>query len=97
MLDTPPTPPATLRRAREIAMKAGLDYVYLGNVHDAEGDTTFCPNCKKPLIVRDWYQIERHALGPGGLCPACHAAIPGRFDGGVGNFGRRRIPVAIGL
>jgi pyruvate formate lyase activating enzyme len=96
MLDTHPTPPETLRRARRIATKAGLDYVYLGNVHDADGDTTFCQQCRERLIVRDWYRIERHALAQGGFCPGCGAAIAGRFDGGIGNFGRRRIPVAIG-
>ncbi len=96
MLDTPPTPPQTLTRARQIAMKAGLDHVYLGNVHDAAGDTTFCPKCREPLIVRDWYQIERHAMAQGGFCPGCGTAVPGRFEGGIGNFGRRRIPVAIG-
>jgi pyruvate formate lyase activating enzyme len=96
MLDTPPTPPDTLRRARKIARQAGLDYVYLGNVHDADGDTTFCPHCHERLIVRDWYQIERHALAQGGFCPGCGAAIAGHFDGGIGSFGRHRIPVAIG-
>ncbi len=96
MLDTPPTPPGTLVRARKIAMEAGLDYVYLGNVHDADGDTTFCPQCRVPLIVRDWYEIKRHALAQGGFCPACGTAIPGRFEDAVGHFGRRRIPVAIG-
>ncbi|WP_298352465.1 AmmeMemoRadiSam system radical SAM enzyme [Rhodoblastus sp.] len=96
MLDTPPTPPGTLVRARKIAMEAGLDYVYLGNVHDADGDTTFCPQCRAPLIVRDLYEIKRHALAQGGFCPACGTAIPGRFEDAVGHFGRRRIPVAIG-
>jgi pyruvate formate lyase activating enzyme len=96
MLDTPPTPPDTLRRARKIARQAGLNHVYLGNVHDADGDTTFCPHCQERLIVRDWHQIERHALAQGGFCPGCGAAIAGRFDGGIGSFGRHRIPVAIG-
>ncbi|MDI9849158.1 AmmeMemoRadiSam system radical SAM enzyme [Rhodoblastus sp. 17X3] len=96
MLDTPPTPPETLRSARKIAMEAGLDHVYLGNVHDAAGDTTLCPNCHEPLIVRDWYQIKRHALAQGGFCPRCGVAIAGHFDESIGNFGRRRIPVAIG-
>lgn len=95
MLDTPPTPPDTLRRARKIATQAGLDYVYLGNVHDKAGDTTFCPQCHEPLIERDWYAIERHALAQGGFCPGCGAAIAGRFDARVGSFGRRRIPVTI--
>ena len=96
MLDTPPTPPETLQRARRIAMQAGLDYVYLGNVHDAAGDTTFCPRCHEPVIERDWYQIKRHALAQGGFCPGCGAVIAGRFDGGVGKFGRRRIPLTLG-
>ena len=96
MLDTPPTPPETLVRARKIAMEAGLEYVYLGNVHDADGDTTFCPQCHAPLIVRDWYEIERHALAQGGFCPSCGTAIPGHFDAQIGHFGRRRIPVAMG-
>ena len=95
MLDTPPTPPETLQRARRIAIQSGLDYVYLGNVHDRAGDTTFCPHCYEPLIVRDWYRIERHALAQGGFCPGCGAAIAGCFDGGIGDFGRRRIPVTI--
>ncbi|NLH83668.1 MAG: AmmeMemoRadiSam system radical SAM enzyme [Phyllobacteriaceae bacterium] len=95
MLDVAPTPPETLRRARRIAEKAGLAYVYLGNVHDADGDTTFCPNCREPLIVRDWYEIERHTLAQGGFCPKCGTAIAGRFDDAVGHFGRRRIPVTI--
>ena len=95
MLDTPPTPPETLQRARKIAMKAGLDYVYLGNVHDPAGDTTFCPQCRAPLIVRDWYEIKRHALAQGGFCAGCGAAVAGCFEDKVGNFGRRRIPVTI--
>jgi pyruvate formate lyase activating enzyme len=41
----PPTPPATLSRARRIARDAGLHYVYTGNVHDPEGGTTYCPGC----------------------------------------------------
>ena len=41
--DLPPTPAATLTRAREIAMREGLQYVYTGNVHDTDGGTTFCP------------------------------------------------------
>jgi pyruvate formate lyase activating enzyme len=96
MLDASPTPPDTLRRARRIAMQAGLDFVYTGNMHDRDGDTTFCPRCHCALIERDWYRIERHSLAQGGFCPGCGAAIAGRFEDAVGNFGRRRIPVAIG-
>lgn len=96
MPDIPPTPPATLTRARNIGIREGLQYVYTGNVHNQEGDTTFCPNCKTPLIVRDWYQINQYRLTADGHCPSCKTAIAGRFDAQAGDFGRRRIPIAIG-
>lgn len=95
MSDIPPTPPATLIRARNIAINAGLQYVYTGNVHNLEGDTTFCPNCHTPLIVRDWYQINQYLLTEDGRCPNCATAIAGRFAEKAGNFGRKRIPIAI--
>ena len=95
MPDIPPTPPATLVRARNIALKQGLHYVYTGNVHNIEGDTTFCPDCQAPLIVRDWYQINDYRLTSDGLCPDCGCAIAGKFDEAAGTFGRNRIPVAI--
>lgn len=96
MPDIPATPRATLVRAREIGIREGLHYVYTGNVHNLQGDTTFCPNCKSPLIVRDWYQINQYRLTDNGHCPDCNAAIAGHFDPTVGVFGRRRIPIAIG-
>ena len=96
MPDVPTTPPATLVRARDIALKAGLHYVYTGNVHNIEGDTTFCPGCHAPLIVRDWYEIKACRLGASGHCPDCGSAIAGRFGARAGNFGRRRLPIAMG-
>jgi pyruvate formate lyase activating enzyme len=96
MHDVPATPPATLVRARNIALQAGLHYVYTGNVHNAEGDTTFCPACHAPLIVRDWYEIKDYRLTADGGCPDCGTALAGRFDAAAGHFGRRRIPVAMG-
>ncbi len=95
MPDTPPTPPATLVRAREIALKEGLLYVYTGNVHNKEGDTTFCPNCHTALIERDWYHINQYRLNAAGNCPDCGTAIAGKFDDKAGSFGRNRIPVSI--
>lgn len=96
MLDTPATPAATLMRARHIGIQEGLHFVYTGNVHHRDGDTTLCPVCATPLIERDWYQILRYRLTPQGRCPGCGAAPAGRFAARSGNFGRRRIPVAIG-
>jgi pyruvate formate lyase activating enzyme len=89
----PPTPLATLRRARAIAMREGLRYVYTGNVHDEGGGTTICPGCHAPVIVRDWYDITDQRIAPGGTCRACGAAIAGRFGEAIGSFGSRRIKV----
>jgi len=95
MLGVPPTPPETLRRARARAMQEGLRYVYVGNVHDREGDATYCPSCGEAVITRDWYEILEYRLDAQGHC-RCGAAIPGRFASKAGSFGRRRIPVVLG-
>ena len=95
MIDVPATPLATLVRARDIALKQGLHYVYTGNVHNLEGDTTLCPGCHAPLIVRDWYLIKEYRLTPDGHCPDCGLAVAGRFAREAGNFGRQRIPIAM--
>jgi pyruvate formate lyase activating enzyme len=94
--DVPATPPATLGRARRIAMDAGLRYVYTGNVHDKAGDTTLCPGCGKPVIERDWYRILGYALDATGHCRHCGATVAGRFGEFGTPFGPRRIPVRIG-
>jgi pyruvate formate lyase activating enzyme len=95
MRDIPRTPPATLRRARRIAQEHGLRYVYTGNVHDPDGQTTRCSNCDTPVIVRDWFAIISSELTDSGECAHCGAAIPGRFAGPVGGWGSRRLPVTI--
>ncbi len=95
MDDLSPTPPATLRRAREIAIDAGLRYVYTGNVHDRGGDATHCPGCNKLVIERDWYEILAYRLDEHGCCPDCGTAIAGRFGQFDKPFGSRRIPVSI--
>jgi pyruvate formate lyase activating enzyme len=96
MRDVPPTPLATLTRARRIALDAGLHYVYTGNVHDVGGGTTFCPGCLCTLVVRDWYDIRGYELTDDGRCPSCGEPIAGRFGGFAGAFGQRRIPVFMG-
>jgi AmmeMemoRadiSam system radical SAM enzyme len=97
MTDLPPTPASTLTRSRRIAMEEGLHFVYTGNVHDPEGGTTFCPQCKSALIVRDWHRIERYRLTAEGLCPDCGTKIPGAFEAfdAKGQWGRKRIPVVM--
>ncbi|MFA4994667.1 MAG: AmmeMemoRadiSam system radical SAM enzyme [Bdellovibrionales bacterium] len=95
LVDVPATPVETLIRAREIARGEGLHYVYMGNVHSAEGDTTYCFKCQRPLIVRDWYQINQYLLTETGHCPHCRTALAGRFDAEAGSFGRNRMPISI--
>jgi pyruvate formate lyase activating enzyme len=94
MTDIPPTPPATLRRARDLAKRAGLRYVYTGNVHDRDGDTTSCPGCGAAVIERDWYEILASRM-TGAACSACGTQIAGRFGAGAGTFGRKRMRVVI--
>jgi pyruvate formate lyase activating enzyme len=95
LTDVPPTPAATLTCAREIGLRAGLRYVFTGNVHDRTGGTTFCPGCRKPLIVRDWFEILRYDLTAQGRCSHCGSEVPGRFEAFTGQRGRGRIPVRI--
>jgi pyruvate formate lyase activating enzyme len=95
MLSTPPTPPATLTRARRIALANGLRYVYTGNVHDLAGGATHCPGCGEVVIGRDGYTLTAWRLTDDGRCTACGAPIPGRFDGPPGRWGSRRRPVRL--
>ena len=92
MLDVPPTPLATLRAAREIALDVGLHFVYTGNVHNTEGETTACRVCGAALIERDWYSILSYRITKDGCCAACGASVPGRFAEAVGQWGRRSLP-----
>ncbi len=96
MRDTPRTPPETLRRARRIAREHGLKYVYTGNVHDADGQTTHCPSCDEPVVVRDWYVLKDYRLTDDGHCVHCGSAVDGVFDGPAGEWGSRRQPVRLG-
>ena len=93
MLDTPPTPPATLTRARSIAMQNGVRYAYTGNVHDSEGGSTWCHHCGGLLIERDWYEMGRWGLDAHGKCVKCGTALPGVFEAKPGTWGARRLPV----
>lgn len=95
MMDTPPTPPDTLRRARQQALAAGLRYVYTGNIHDPEGQSTYCAGCGTLLIERDWYLLGRWNLDPAGRCRACGVTLPGRFQARPGQWGPRRQRLAI--
>jgi len=73
MMDVPHTLPATLTRARRIALANGLRYVYAGNVHDTEGGTTTCPGCGTAVVVRD----ARLPAGRRRRVPRVRHAAPG--------------------
>ncbi len=93
MLEKPRTPPETLRRARDIALRGGLHYVYVGNVHDKAAASTYCPGCGRMAIGRDWYELSTWALEAGGVCQGCGTRLAGVFDARPGNWGRKRQPV----
>lgn len=95
MTDKPPTPPATLTRARGIALANGLRYVYVGNVRDRVGASTYCHNCGEVLIERDRYQIDGWRLNTRGQCLACNAQLPGVFADSPGVWGNKRLPIRL--
>ena len=95
MTDVPPTPPATLRRARDWGLRNGLHHVYVGNVHDVEASSTYCPGCGECVIERDWHLLGAWRLEDDGRCRSCGTPVAGRFDGPPGRWGRRRIPVRL--
>jgi pyruvate formate lyase activating enzyme len=72
----PPTPVSTIIHAREIAMAAGLHFAYVGNVPPHEGESTYCPGCKRVLVRRIGYQILSMDIEKG-KCKYCHRKIPG--------------------
>ncbi len=96
MLDTPPTQPSTLRRAREIARANGILYAYTGNTHDRDGQSTRCPTCDALLIERDWYDLGHWGLDAEGRCGRCGTRIAGVFEAEPGTWGARRLPVVLG-
>jgi len=93
--DLPPTPPATLARARVIAHRNGIRYAYTGNVRDAAGGSTWCHRCGALLIERDWYRLGIWGLTPEGKCAACGTACAGYFESKPGTWGARCLPVSI--
>jgi pyruvate formate lyase activating enzyme len=79
MLDHPPTPTATLRRARQIGLEAGLKHVYVGNVPDATGENTYCPTCGELLIERHGFRLGEIHLAHG-ACGKCRTPLTGVWD-----------------
>jgi pyruvate formate lyase activating enzyme len=95
MQDIPATPPATLTRARRIAIDNGLHFVYTGNVQDPVGGSTWCPQCQQLLIERDWYRLGQWNLTAEGRCTSCGYLLPGKIPATPGLWGRKRQPVRL--
>jgi len=92
-VDFPPTPLATLQKARAIALKNGLRYVYTGNVDNPEGETTYCHACNKKLIGRDGFEITDWNLKENGACKSCGTMGSGILEPQPGTWGSKRLPV----
>jgi pyruvate formate lyase activating enzyme len=74
--DVPSTSVATLKRAREIGLEAGLHYVYTGNVPGDQGEKTLCHNCGRVLIDRFGFATGQYAIKKG-RCPDCQTPVAG--------------------
>jgi pyruvate formate lyase activating enzyme len=79
MLDVKRTPVETLRRARQIGMDSGLEYVYEGNVPGEGGENTYCPRCGELLISRFGFSIGENRMKDG-KCQACGQRQEGRWE-----------------
>jgi pyruvate formate lyase activating enzyme len=78
LIDKPPTPVETLQRARQIGLQEGLRYVYEGNV-PGEGEDTLCWSCKKKLIERIGFSVQKNTIHDG-KCGYCGAKIDGVWE-----------------
>jgi len=93
--DRPATPPATLRRARRIALENGVRYAYTGNIRDPEGSSTHCHHCGARLIGRDGFTLTTWNLDRQGCCARCGERLAGRFAPEPGDWRARRVPVRL--
>jgi len=79
LLTLPSTSAPTLHRAREIALSFDLCYVYTGNIDDPAGQTTYCPQCDQPVIIRHRFTIDEYKIDEESCCKYCGQTINGRF------------------
>ncbi|GIX07810.1 MAG: AmmeMemoRadiSam system radical SAM enzyme [Candidatus Poribacteria bacterium] len=81
MTDPEDTRPEHLMRARDIGLKAGLRYVYAGNLPGMVGDAenTICPECGTAVVERFGFRILANRLKRG-ACPQCGTKIPGLWE-----------------
>ncbi|MGZ8436907.1 MAG: AmmeMemoRadiSam system radical SAM enzyme [Candidatus Limnocylindrales bacterium] len=91
MLDVPPTPVATLRRAADLGREAGIAHVYVGNAPELRLEDTMCAGCGQVLIERHGYHVQTH-LTAGGTCPDCGRALAGLGLARTPGSARRALP-----
>jgi len=89
MRDKPSTPTATLLKARDIALKNGVHYAYIGNVHHKSAESTYCYGCGQLLIGRDWYELYDWNIDASGCCRFCGEHCAGVFKPKPGNWGAK--------
>ena len=95
MMDRPATPVSSLLQARDIAIKNGVRYAYVGNVHDKQAESTYCHACGELLIGRDWYVLSDWNLDADGCCRFCGTKCAGLFDSQPGGWGAKRQAVRL--
>ena len=95
MRDKSHTPHSTLNKARQIAIDEGIHYVYVGNVHDKSGSSTYCHQCGELLIGRNWYELSEWNIDQVGNCMKCGTICPGFFEKHPGNWGAKRLPISL--
>jgi len=91
----PPTTHHALLKAKNIALKNGLHFVYLGNVHDPENASTCCPHCGAIIIGRVGYTVNAWHLDKNGCCVSCGQSLPGVFESSPGSWGNRYQRISI--
>jgi len=73
------TPIGVLTQAREIALAAGMKYVYIGNVPGLDAQNTYCPKCHELVVERKGFTITQNSLVKG-KCKKCGEKIPGVWE-----------------
>ncbi len=76
LTDISPTSEKSMYEAKNIALKCGLKYIYLGNINTPDSGITTCPVCGTELIRREGY-IVKNIMGQQDFCPSCKESIPG--------------------
>ncbi|MFC1753146.1 AmmeMemoRadiSam system radical SAM enzyme [Thermoproteota archaeon] len=79
VLNLPPTPEDTLKKAKDIAKRAGLKHVYIGNIQTEKGMNTYCPKCRKLLIARSGFGIVSNNIRSG-KCSYCKHEVDGVWE-----------------